>query len=145
MTVHLIKMSVGVEDVRHLERIQAQRLADAERRGVAPELMHITRHTPRRAAEVLRGGSIYWVIKRFIRVRQPIADIRQVEGREGRKSCALVLEPGLIRTEIRSFRAFQGWRYFSVEDAPPDAPDSTARSDDVPAELAAELKGLGLL
>ena len=62
--------------------------------------------------------SIFWVIKRFIRVRQVIADIRQVEGKEGRKSCALVLEPGLIRTEIRSFRAFQGWRYFAVDDAP---------------------------
>ncbi len=145
MTVHLIKMSVGVEDVRHLERIQAQRKADAERRGMAPELMHITRHTPRRAAEVLRGGSIYWVIKRFIRVRQPIADIRQVEGRGGRKSCALVLEPGLIRTEIRSFRAFQGWRYFAVEDVPRDAPAAMDGDDDVPAELAAELKGLGLL
>ncbi len=145
MTIHLIKMSVGVEDVRHLESIQAQRLADAERRGGMPELMHITRHMPRRAAELLRGGSIYWVIKRFIRVRQPLADIRQIEGREGRKSCALVLEPGLIRTEIRSFRAFQGWRYFAVEDAPPDAPDSMAGGDDVPAELAAELRGLGLL
>jgi len=145
MTVNLIKMSVGVEDVRHLERIQAKRLADAERRGVAPELMHITRHTPRRAAEILRGGSIFWVIKRLIRVRQRIADIRQVEGKEGRKSCALVLEPGLIRTEIRSFRAFQGWRYFAVEDAPPDLPASIAENDEVPAEMAAELRGLGLL
>jgi hypothetical protein len=145
MTVHLIKMSVGVEDIRHLERIQAKRLADAKRMGVAPELMHITRNTPRRAAEVLRGGSIFWVIKRFIRVRQVIADIRQVEGKEGRKSCALVLEPGLIRTEIRSFRAFQGWRYFAVDDAPADLPASRAGGDDVPAELAAELRGLGLL
>jgi len=145
MTVHLIKMSVGVEDVPHLERIQAQRLAEAERQGRPPELMHITRNTPRRAADVLKGGSIYWVVKRFIRVRQPIADIRPFEGREGKMSCALVLEPGLIRTEIRSFRAFQGWRYFAAEDAPPDAPETPDGSDDMPAELAVELKGLGLL
>ena len=85
MTVHLIKMSVGVEDIRHLERIQAKRLADAKRRGVAPELMHITRNTPRRAAEVLRGGSIFWVIKRFISVRQVIADLRQVEGKQPKR------------------------------------------------------------
>jgi hypothetical protein len=141
MTVHLIKMSVGVEDVRHLEQIQSQRLANVG------ELMHVTRNTPRRAAEVLRGGSIYWVIKRFIRARQTIIDIRpiEVEGKEGRPSCALVLEPGLIRTEIRSFRAFQGWRYLAADDAPADAPDSITGDDDVPAELAAELKGLGLL
>jgi hypothetical protein len=145
MTVHLIKLSVGVDNVRHLERIQAHRLADAERRGDVPELMHITRYTPRRAAEVLNNGSIYWVIKRFIRARQRIADIRPVEGHEGRPACALVLEPGLIRTEIRSFRAFQGWRYLAADDAPADAPASMAGGDDVPAELAAELKGLGLL
>ncbi|NQV83861.1 MAG: DUF1489 domain-containing protein [Rhodospirillales bacterium] len=145
MTVHLIKLSVGVENVRHLEQIQAHRLADAKRRGVAPELMHVTRNTPRRAAEILKQGSIYWVIKRFIRARQVIADIRQVEGREGRPACALVLEPGLIRTEIRSFRPFQGWRYLAAEDVPADAPPGMADGAEVPAELAAELKGLGLL
>ena len=116
MTVHLIKLSVGVEDVRHLERIQAQRLADAERRGGTPELMHITRYTPRRAAEVLRGGSIYWVIKRFIRARQTIVDIRPVEGKGGRPSCALVLEPGLIRTEIRSFRVVSMYMLEEVQE-----------------------------
>ncbi|MBC8337689.1 MAG: DUF1489 domain-containing protein [Alphaproteobacteria bacterium] len=145
MTVHLIKMSVGVEDVPHLERIQAGRLADAERQGRPLELMHVTRNMPRRAADVLKGGSIYWVIKRFIRARQPIIDLRQVEGKEGRMSCSIVLKPGLIRTEVRSFRAFQGWRYFAVEDVPPDAPETPEGGEDMPAELAVELKGLGLL
>ncbi|MBT3305471.1 MAG: DUF1489 domain-containing protein [Alphaproteobacteria bacterium] len=145
MTVHLIKLSVGVENVRHLEQIQQHRLNDAERRGETPELMHVTRNTPRRAAEILENGSIYWVIKRFIRARQVIADIRPVDNKEGRPACALVLEPGLIRTEIRSFRAFQGWRYLPVEDAPADAPENQADGTEVPAEMAAELKGLGLL
>ena len=145
MTVHLIKMSVGVEDVNHLARLQERRLADAKRRGETPELKHVTRNTPKRAAEVLDGGSIYWVIKGFIRARQPIVALRAVNREDGRPACALVLKPGLIRTEIRSFRPFQGWRYFSIDDAPADIGPFKQGQEDVPDEMAAELKGLGLL
>lgn len=145
MTVHLIKLSVGVDDVRHLARIQASRLMDARRPGEDAELKHITRNTPKRAAEILEGGSIYWVIRGFIRARQPIADIRPFKRDDGRPACALVLDPGLVRTELRSFRAFQGWRYLAAEDAPPDAPISDRHADEVPAELMKELKGLGLI
>lgn len=145
MTLHLIKLSVGVEDVGHLARLQDRRLADAGRRDGTPELKHVTRNTPRRANEILDGGSIYWVIKGFIRARQPVIAIRPVDREDGRPACALVLQPGLIRTEIRSFRPFQGWRYLAAEDAPPDAPPSKGGQEDVPDEMAAELKGLGLL
>ncbi len=145
MSLHLIKLCVGVDDIQHLARIQAGRLAEARRRGEAPELRHVTRNTPRRAAEILDGGSLYWVIKGFIRARQPVIDIRSVEREDGRPACALVLDPGLTRTEIRSFRPFQGWRYLPIEDAPRDAPRGAGYDEDVPAEMAAELKGLGLL
>ncbi len=145
MSLHLIKLCVGVDDIPHLARIQAGRLAEARRRGEVPELRHVTRNTPRRAAEILDGGSLYWVIKGFIRARQPVIDIRPVEREDGRPACALVIDSGLIRTEIRSFRPFQGWRYMAVEDAPRDAPKGAGSDEDVPAEMAAELKGLGLL
>jgi hypothetical protein len=145
MSQHLIKLSVGVEDVRHLARLQERRLADAERRGEAPELKHVTRNTPKRAVEILDGGSIYWVIKGFVRARQPIIAMRAVHREDGRPACALVLKPGLIRTELRSFRPFQGWRYLSSEDAPSDAAPFKEGQEDVPDEMAAELKGLGLL
>ncbi len=145
MTVHLIKLSVGVEDIRHLARLQAGRLAEARRRGETAELKHVTRNTPKQASKILNGGSIYWVIRGFIRVRQEIIDLRAAERADGRPACALVLDPKLVRTEIRSFRAFQGWRYLAPEDAPPDAGLFDEADDDVPAELAAELKGLGLL
>ncbi len=145
MSLHLIKLCVGVDDIQHLARIQAGRLAEARRRGEAPELRHVTRNTPRRAAEILDGGSLYWVIKGVIRARQPVIDIRSVEREDGRPACALVLDPGLIRIEIRSFRPFQGWRYLAAEDAPRDAPRGAGSDEDVPAEMAAELKGLGLL
>ncbi len=145
MTIHLIKLSVGVDDVRHLERLQASRLIDARRRDDTAELKHITRNTPKQAAEILDGGSIYWVIKGFIRARQLVTDIRPFKRDDGRPACALVLDPGLVRTEPRSFRAFQGWRYLAAEDAPPDVPLSGRLSDEVPAALMKELKGLGLI
>lgn len=145
MTLHLIKLSVGVDDVEHLARLQARRLADAGRRGEAKELKHVTRNTPRRANHILDGGSIYWVIKGFIRVRQAIIGLRPVKRGDGRPACALVLDPSLLRTELRRFRPFQGWRYLAAGDAPPDAPHSGASSDGVPEAMAVELKGLGLL
>ncbi len=145
MTVHLIKLCVGVDDVGHLARLQAGRLADARRRGQPPELKHVTRNTPKKAAQILDGGSIYWVIKGFIRVRQPIIGIKPVDRGDGRPACALVLDPNLVRTGIKSFRPFQGWRYLAAGDAPADAPASSVSDDDVPAKMAAELKVLGLL
>lgn len=145
MTVHLIKLSVGVEDVQHLARLQARRIADARKRGETPELKHITRNTPKQADEILDGGSIYWVIKGFIRARQPIIGIRPFKRDDGRPACALVLDSGLVRTEPRSFRPFQGWRYLMVENAPLDAPPADGPADEVPIEMMEELKGLGLL
>ncbi len=145
MTLHLIKLSVGVEDVQHLARLQAGRIADARKRGETPELKHITRNTPKQAGEILDGGSIYWVIKGFIRARQPIIGIRPFKRDDGRPACALVLDPGLVRTVPRSFRPFQGWRYLMVENAPLDAPPTDGPADEVPAEMMEELKGLGLL
>jgi len=145
LTLHIIKLSVGVEDVNHLARIQAGRLRDALDRGEKAELKHITRNTPRQAAKVLNGGSLYWVIKGFIRARQAIIDIRSIDRGEGRPACGLVLDPNLIKTELRSFRPFQGWRYFLEEKAPPDATGSNFSGNDVPEEMAAELKDLGLL
>ena len=144
MTQHLIKLSVGVEDVNHLARLQKKRLEDARRRGEAAELKHVTRNTPRRSAEILKGGSIYWVIKGFIRARQPVIDIRPVERDDGRPACALVLQPGLIHTELRNFRPFQGWRYLEDDSAPPDAPPGYQWLEG-PDEMFEELKELGLL
>jgi hypothetical protein len=143
MTIHLIKLCVGVDDVAHLEQLQAQRLRQARDAGQPAKLRHVTRHTPRRAEELLDGGSIYWVIKGFVRVRQRIIGIEPVEDADGPR-CALVRDPELVPTEAQARRPFQGWRYLRPEDAPPDA---TARDGarDMPPGMAAELRELGLL
>jgi hypothetical protein len=146
MTVHMVKMAVGVESVAHLLELQTLRRRNAGSGGGFGELRNMTRNAPRRRDELVDGGSIYWVIKRFIRVRQQILDLDLDAVRDdGRPACALILDPHLQRTELRASRAFQGWRYLPPATAPADARYDTAQFDDVPAEMVAELRSLGLL
>ncbi len=135
MTVNLLKLCVGIEDIEHLAEVQANR----------PELRHVTRNTPRRAAEVLDGGALYWVIKGFIRVRQRIVGLDPAERSDGRPACAIVLDRQLIKTELRAFRAFQGWRYFPFADAPPDLDPNREITAELPVDMEQELRSLGLL
>lgn len=144
MTVHLIKLSVGVEDVGHLVKLQKERLKQVGKRGKPRALWHFTRHMPKRVDELLDGGSIYWVIKGFVRARQRLIGFEPGTRPDGSPGVAILFEPKLVRTVPRSFRAFQGWRYFKAEDVPPDMLKG-AESADLPAEMEAELRNLGLL
>ncbi len=144
MTVHLIKLCVGAASLTDLANWQAQRLEDKRRAGEKPELLHITRQTPKRAEEVLDGGSLYWVMSGFITARQQLLDLRPVE-RDGVPHCALVYHPDLITVEPRPRRPFQGWRYFDPEDAPRDMGKWVAGSEDQSLSLQNELISLGLL
>ena len=67
-TVHLLKLSVGTEDVADLADWQATRRAQTD--DGLPR--HVTRMWPKRAEEILNGGSIFWVIKGVILCRQPV-------------------------------------------------------------------------
>ena len=67
-----MKLCVGAEKVEDLLAWQAQ----ARAKGPDGLPRHITRMWPKREAEALNGGSIYWVIKRLIQVRQRIIDVR---------------------------------------------------------------------
>ncbi len=145
MSVNLLKLSVGIENLAHLKEVQQHRLDVKRNAGEKPELMHITRSFPRRAAEVLDGGSIYWVIKGVIRVRQRITDLRETTNKDGNAACAIVYVTDHILTEPRPFRAFQGWRYLDPADAPRDLDGIGAGVADLPDELAVELRNLGLL
>ncbi|MBT3767964.1 MAG: DUF1489 domain-containing protein [Rhodospirillaceae bacterium] len=144
MTLNLIKLAVGVEDVDHLQEIQTRRLKAAALRSKETKLFHITRNKPRRMAELIEGGSMYWVIKGFVRARQCILGVEDgIEG-ETRSGCGLVLEPILVRTQMMPWKPFQGWRYLEGENAPVDV-NSDASEVELPAEMAAELRNLGLL
>lgn len=143
MTIHLIKLSVGPESLTELAQWQQKRLKEKKRSGKKPELIHITRHKPKRAEEVLDGGSIYWVIKGFIVARQKLIDLRAVEY-NGITQCGLVYEPQMIAVRARPRKAFQGWRYFDPKDAPADIGPWTG-GHDIPDRLQRELLELGLL
>ena len=145
MTLHLLKMCVGIDEVGHLAEVQASRLARLSQRGEAPRLRHLTRYGPLKARKVVAGGSIYWIIRGFVRVRQRILAIDRLRPPEGGKHCALVLDPKLVKTEPQPRRPHQGWRYLDPAQAPPDLPQTASGAGELPPELAAELRGLGLL
>ena len=108
-------------------------------------LTHTTRNWPRRADEVLGGGSLYWVIKGVIRARQPIIDFHDVSEQIGRKACQIVLGDELVRVRTRPCRAFQGWRYLEAAKAPDDLPAGSDEGEDLPPKMQQELRALGLL
>jgi hypothetical protein len=144
MSVHLIKLAVGVESLPHLSEIQKKRLEHALEEEGHPVLRHRTRHAPRRASELLDGGSIFWVIKGLIRARQKIIGVEKDRDENGRKACSLILDPCLVAIRPRAQRPFQGWRYLPWESAPLDQ-DSRTEIDLLPPGLARELLELGLL
>ncbi len=142
MTLHLIKLCVGGESIEDLAAWQKQRRDERKKRGEPEENHHVTRQTPKRAEELLGGGSLYWVIKGQIAVRQRLLELRSVT-REGVPHCALILDPKLVPVARRPCRAFQGWRYLKPEEAPRDLRASEVNG--LPEELRAELAALGLL
>ena len=138
MTVHLLKLSVGSESVESLEEWQEYRLASEGK------LFHTTRMRPKRRGDVLAGGSIYWVIKGMIQCRQKITDLEEFVDAENIPRCRIILDPKLVPVRPVPRRAFQGWRYFEVDDAPPDLPKN-ARHKGIPPQMRHELTELGLI
>ena len=140
-TVNLIKLSVGTENVEGLEDWHATKRAQTA--DGLPR--HVTRMWPKREAEILNGGSIYWVIKGLIQCRQKVLRLDEVIGSDGIRRCAIVLEPKLVRTQSSLKRPFQGWRYLQVVDAPPDLPEGRSNEDVLPVEMNQALAEIGVL
>jgi hypothetical protein len=146
--LHLLKMAVGIADIDELRRVRAARIAQHGGSWV------YTRNQPRRVEAVLAGGSIYWVIRGQIRVRQRVIGLRSERDDKGRGYCLIEVDPGLTATLWRPWRPFQGWRYLAAADAPPDLPGTPggrlvsdmARGAEgaLPEHMIAELRALGL-
>ena len=145
MAVNLLKLAVGVESLSHLARLQRGRLVQARTSGHPAELRHFTRNTPRRADEIVAGGSIYWVIAGRIRARQHILRIERSVDIAAKPRCALVFDPKIVAVEPLPHRPFQGWRYLEARDAPPDWSGHQQWDTRIPLEMADELRSLGLL
>ena len=145
MALHLIKLCVGCDSVKDLRDWIRERLAEKKKRRQPLEHIHTTRMVPKRAAELVDGGSLYWVIRGEVLCRQRLLDVRPFVDRDGIGRCRLVLEPKLVLTQPRPYRAFQGWRYLAVKDAPKDLDRAAPGAAKMPEGLRRELRELGLL
>ncbi len=140
-TTNLIKLSVGTETVEGLADWQASRAA----KGKDGLPRHVTRMWPKRADEIVNGGSIYWVIKGLVQCRQRVLRLDEVIGADGVRRCAIVLDTELHRTQTVLKRPFQGWRYLPVADSPRDLPKGRLNEDPLPTELNRALAEIGVL
>jgi len=131
VSLHLIKLVVGCDTI--------QDLLDWHKDPNEPWIMR-TRQTPKRAADLLDGGSLYRVFRGVVLCRQPILAVTTVgEGVTAR--CEVTVDPNLVRVAPTPRRAFQGWRYLEPKDAPPDL--ASAAEGDIPTDLARRLREAG--
>lgn len=139
--LHLIKLSVGSDSIESLITWQSSNRA----KGADGLPRHITRMWPKRAAELLDGGSIYWVVQGLVQCRQRLLRFDEVTGSDGIRRCAFALDPEIIRTTTAQKRPFQGWRYLKPGDAPADLPSSRQSEDSLPPDLSAALADIGVI
>ena len=134
MALHMIKLCVGADCI---EDLLDWRRTDA---ALGRPWILRTRQTPKRAAEMLDGGSVYRVFKGVILCRQRILGVETVgEGVNAR--CEVRLDEEIVRVVPTPRRAFQGWRYLEPKDAPTDLTE--AADAGIPAELARQLREAG--
>jgi hypothetical protein len=146
--LHLIKLCVGCDSIRDLEDWIEEKLKARKTAGKGArtrERNHTTRMVPKRAAEIIDGGSLYWVIRGQIMCRERILDIRPFTDKDGIGRCHIVLDCKPAPIEPRPYRAFQGWRYLKPDEAPRDLDRVAPGARDMPEELRRELRSLGLL
>ena len=136
VALNLLKLAVGIDDIDQLRQIREARAAERGGNWV------YTRNHPRRAQEVLAGGSIYWVIRGQICARQRVSGFRSERDDNGRRYCLIDVDAKLVATLSRTWRPFQGWRYLLAEDAPPDR---SAPAQLPPDRMLADLRALGLI
>jgi hypothetical protein len=145
VVLHLLKLCVGCDSVDDLRRSVDSAMVRRRASGLPEVYVHKTRMVPRRAGELVAGGSLYWVIRGQVQCRQEIAAIEPFVDAEGVSRCRLALKPVVVATLRQPRRAFQGWRYLKPADAPGDLHAGDGGQEDLPAGLRLELAELGLL
>jgi hypothetical protein len=132
--LHISKVAVGCPSVEALRRRQ-----DSRRQGGIVPIT--TRFRPKRAEELV-GGSIYWIVKHRISVRQTILGFAESETD---RRTIIRLDPQLVPVRALPRRAHQGWRYLAPADAPPDLDSGGDGLADLPPQLAEQLAVLALI
>ncbi|WP_295555036.1 DUF1489 domain-containing protein [uncultured Hyphomicrobium sp.] len=145
MALHIIKLCVGASSIEDLAAWQTERIREQKKRGEKPRIFHSTLQTPKRQTE-LKGGSLYWVIKGIVQVRQKLLGFEDGTKDDGSPCCLILLDRKLVPVRPVPRRAFQGWRYLAQDDAPPDL-DAGGGGDfaALPPEMRRALLDLGLI
>lgn len=144
MTIHLVKLCVGATSIEDLQHWQKSVRRYKTRNGKACAF-HTTFQTPKRAGELLDGGSLYWVIKGMILARQRLTGLEDGKKEDGSACCLLLLDPEIVAVRPVPRRAFQGWRYLDAADAPADISGKQSAMTAMPLDLRRELAALGLV
>jgi hypothetical protein len=138
--VHLTKLAVGVPTLDAFE----ERVARRRDGGAGMQVW--TRSFPKRAAEVVAAGSLYWVVAGLLSARQRVLAIEEDRYPDGSRCTRIEVEPVLIRVEGRPVRPFQGWRYLAAEKTPPDLRGVAAAGlETLPPHVLRELLALCLV
>ena len=138
MSYNLKKIAVGIKSIERL-KIRQQMLF--ENYGA---IVHTTRNMPKQKADLIKTGSMYWIIQRNVLVRQKILDIASIIRNDGSKGCEIELDTELIKVIPTPMRPFQGWRYYMKDDIPPDLNINDDGNEDIPDDVNSELIKLGL-
>lgn len=144
MALNMIKLAAGAESIESFTEWQQHVTEQRRAAGLSANPVHETRMMPKRGPEIINGGSMYWVIKHKICLRQRIIEIERVEIEGAPKFCLIHFDPELIPVHIKTKRPFQGWRYFKQSDVPPDLNPSTPAPENTPIHLELALKEAGV-
>ena len=142
MTVHMVKLCVGAETVDDLRHWQAQQMQMRPGEGRPARPACQTRMSPKQATALIEGGSLYWVIRGMILVRNRIVGVETLTDRSGRACCEIDLDPRVVLVEPTPRKAFQGWRYLKPAEAPCDL--ASGLSGELPVQLARDLREAGV-
>ncbi len=149
MALNLLRLCVGCESIEHLRQWQTSPLRDPLPAPYGDCVFTVTSMVPKRVKELCDGGSLYWVIKGRIAVRQSFVAIDSVQDEVGRSAARLILKREWVETVPTPCRPFQGWRYLDPERAPPDLAGAFGSdpggASALPPEMIKELKDLGLI
>ena len=145
MALHLIKLCVGCDSVEDLRAWILERRRAHPSNGEPEGHIPTTRMVPKRASDLLGGGSLFWVVRGELSCRQRLRQIQPFTDGEGVGRCRLVLDPEVVEVQPRPYRPFQGWRYLEAKDAPADLQTAAPGAILMPEPLRRELRELGLL
>ncbi len=111
--MHLIKLCVGVDKWQEIPEYQSMMLQGEGK------IYHQTRNFPKKYAEIIANGSLYWVIRGQVLLRQKILGFDTHYIGETRY-CQILLQADYQLVIPTPWRAFQGWRYLPPDQSPPD-------------------------